>query len=398
MSRSLDLDVVGVIEGTDKSSSVKSSWDYLRHYQRIFDRFREQPINIIEIGVASGSSLGVWKLLFSRARIIGVDISPSCKRFEGDRVTIEIGSQDDPEFLARLCADYPPTIIIDDGSHRSDHMIYTFERMFPSLLPGGLYVVEDIALHFGPGATKWRGLGEQLPQDYFLHIARSCMARSLQNADDWGSARYHFQNVDVIEFFKGAAVIRKCMPRRDVDGAMEFADEYRHGREPDADVNLRLSQFILKHGGSPDRAEAEIRAALGIAGETPTLLKCYAIVCERQGRLSEAVAMAERGAQTGQDGDLWFLSGNLRSRQGDHIGAVRAYQQASTLVPTHPFYALQLSYALERVGILPEALTAARQALTAGAGTQDEGQLRARVDEISKKVDARGLSVAREES
>jgi len=54
-----DLDIIGVLEGTDKSSSVSSAWDYLRHYQALFAPWRDQPINFIEIGVGRGASLNL---------------------------------------------------------------------------------------------------------------------------------------------------------------------------------------------------------------------------------------------------------------------------------------------------------------------------------------------------
>src|SRR5215469_13685137 len=93
----IDLDMIGVLEGTDKSSAVAGCWDYLRHYQPLFAPWRDEPINVIEIGVAHGSSLSVWKNYFSKANIVGVDINPDCKRYELDRAIVEIGSQIDPD-------------------------------------------------------------------------------------------------------------------------------------------------------------------------------------------------------------------------------------------------------------------------------------------------------------
>jgi len=82
------LDVVGFLEGTLKSSA----WaNILRHYERHFAELRHSDIEILEIGVNTGSSLAIWKQYFTKARFIGVDINPTCRRFEGDRVKIEIG-------------------------------------------------------------------------------------------------------------------------------------------------------------------------------------------------------------------------------------------------------------------------------------------------------------------
>ena len=41
-----------------------------------------------------------------------------------------------------------PLIFIDDGSHRWDDQINTFENMFTKLKPGGFYVIEDIDTSF----------------------------------------------------------------------------------------------------------------------------------------------------------------------------------------------------------------------------------------------------------
>src|SRR5579875_965319 len=72
------LDVAGYMEGTAKSSR----WvDILRHYERHLSEFRDLDIEILEIGVDTGLSLQLWKNYFTRARFVGVDIQPTCKRF-----------------------------------------------------------------------------------------------------------------------------------------------------------------------------------------------------------------------------------------------------------------------------------------------------------------------------
>jgi tetratricopeptide (TPR) repeat protein len=386
MSSKFDLDVVGVIEGTDKGSAFSFAWDYLRHYARLFDRFRDEPINVIEIGVAGGSSLKLWKAFFTRAHIVGVDIAPGCARFADDRVSIEIGSQDDPAFLARVCAKYPPTIIIDDGSHRADHIIYSFERMFPSLLPGGVYVVEDLRFHFGEEAKRWQGVLEQAAPVYFERIARSCMARSVQGAADAGTARYTAEHVDAIEFVRGALAVHKKAAARDIGPALEFADQYLRGRAPDAGAHERLSRYILKHTGPLDRAEAELRRAIELGGETASVLRVYVDVCQQQNRIPEAAAMAEKSASLSKEPEVWSLAGTLRTQHGDHAAAARAFRQAVALRPGNPGYAIRLSEALERQGNLAEALAAARQGLTAASGTPQEERLRDRVAQLRAKV------------
>jgi hypothetical protein len=70
------LDDIGILEGTDKTSL---RWDYLRQYQEIFRDFRDQEFNLIEIGVASGSSVFTWRKFFTRATIVGRPLRPDVR-------------------------------------------------------------------------------------------------------------------------------------------------------------------------------------------------------------------------------------------------------------------------------------------------------------------------------
>ena len=49
----------------------------------------------MEIGVYHGNSLKVWKDYFPNAEIYGIDIDPSCKKFEDERTKIIICDQND---------------------------------------------------------------------------------------------------------------------------------------------------------------------------------------------------------------------------------------------------------------------------------------------------------------
>src|ERR1700722_7591945 len=108
------LDELGILGGTDKCSLCH---DYLRHYQRILLPLRDAVINVVEIGVDRGGSLRMWAAFFSRATLVGIDIRPQCRQYAGDRQIIEIGSQEDPDFLNNIGIQYSPTLVIDDGSH-----------------------------------------------------------------------------------------------------------------------------------------------------------------------------------------------------------------------------------------------------------------------------------------
>ena len=118
---------------------------YFDIYERHFERFRCKSPVILEVGVFGGGSLAMWKEYFGPgARIVGLDIDPSCKVHEAEGIEVFIGSQDDPHVLDAIVAKYPSIdIVLDDGSHIMKHMVATFEYMYPKISPHGCYMVED---------------------------------------------------------------------------------------------------------------------------------------------------------------------------------------------------------------------------------------------------------------
>jgi len=77
--------------------------------------------------------------------IYGVDLDPGCKAVEEERIAIRIGDQEDRAFLRQLRDEIGEIdIVIDDGGHTMGQQITTFEEMFPGLVSGGTYLVEDV--------------------------------------------------------------------------------------------------------------------------------------------------------------------------------------------------------------------------------------------------------------
>ena len=52
----------------------------------------------VDIGIENGGSLFIWKKFFPKAKIIGIDLNPDCKKFEKDGFIIEIGDQNSIKF------------------------------------------------------------------------------------------------------------------------------------------------------------------------------------------------------------------------------------------------------------------------------------------------------------
>src|SRR5688572_2278160 len=73
--------------------NVINKWKhYFEIYERHFARFRDRDVTLLEIGVSGGGSLELWRGYFgSKARIVGLDINPDCKRFESPGTRVVIG-------------------------------------------------------------------------------------------------------------------------------------------------------------------------------------------------------------------------------------------------------------------------------------------------------------------
>lgn len=126
---------------------------YFDIYTRYFERYRDRPITMLEIGVYRGGSLRMWKKYFHPdSTIVGIDVDKSCQAHEiaEQNVFVRIGSQADPAFLARVDAEFGPfDIILDDGSHKTHHQIVSFGALFrDALKDGGCYMVEDVHTNY----------------------------------------------------------------------------------------------------------------------------------------------------------------------------------------------------------------------------------------------------------
>ncbi|MEV5568130.1 class I SAM-dependent methyltransferase, partial [Streptomyces sp. NPDC052196] len=143
-----------------RSDKWGENW-FAAHYEKHFEKYRDQRVKVLEIGVggfeapdAGGESLRLWKSYFHRGLIYGMDIFDKSPLTRPRMRTVQ-GDQSSPASLtavARSIGDLD--VIIDDGSHISEHTITSFRALFPLLKPGGIYVVEDVQTSYWPG---WNG-------------------------------------------------------------------------------------------------------------------------------------------------------------------------------------------------------------------------------------------------
>jgi cephalosporin hydroxylase len=161
-----------IFDGLPKSSD---KWDpyfeiYERHVGRALQNLmtKKRPLTFIEVGVQKGGSLDMWSQYFRREQdlvpvnVIGIDVDPECAKLTYDDayINVEIGDQGNPEFWDSFSNRVGfIDIFVDDGGHYMDQQILTFEKVFPLLSVGGVYICEDCHTSYMSG--NGGGLGRK---------------------------------------------------------------------------------------------------------------------------------------------------------------------------------------------------------------------------------------------
>ena len=200
----------------NKQGRTIDKWvHYIPVYERYLSQYRGTSFSMLEIGVFQGGSLELWREYFgSQATFFGIDINPECAgRVEAPN-QVRIGSQADPEFLKRVVGEMGGIdVVIDDGSHISEHQRVSFDTLFPLLAEGGLYIIED--LHTAYWRETWNG-GYRRPGTA-IEVSKSLIddmhhwyhGRDLQLAfGDKVSAVHMYDSIVVIEKGAGAPPVR----------------------------------------------------------------------------------------------------------------------------------------------------------------------------------------------
>lgn len=109
-------------------------------YNEVFSWFdRKAPLDILEIGIQRGGSLCAWQDYFPKAKITGIDIGDVVKpEYRRDNITYIFQDVKNTNLEGEF------DIIIDDGSHLLEDIIYSIKTYSPKLKKGGVMIVEDV--------------------------------------------------------------------------------------------------------------------------------------------------------------------------------------------------------------------------------------------------------------
>lgn len=127
--------------------------NYFSIYDLALRSSSESALTVVEIGVANGGSMQMWRqLLGPEARIIGIDLNPAIEvlKSEGFEVLVaDMGLDEGWERLSHLTGGAGSIdVLIDDGGHTNAQQIKALGKGLAMVRPGGFLVIEDLHASF----------------------------------------------------------------------------------------------------------------------------------------------------------------------------------------------------------------------------------------------------------
>lgn len=210
------LDQIGRSRGTDKASHIH---DYLSFYAEKFEPIRYESFVLFELGVFHGASVQMWADYFPNAQIVGIDYDPNARQYESERISILIGNAGEESFLRSIVERHGrPRIVIDDASHRWDHQILSLQTLFPLVVPGGQFVIEDIDTSFEKHLLNapFQGESQISAIDYVYKLARCLVGDAALGSEKPYDAFIAncYRHVHSIEFYRRLALVNKRVTPR----------------------------------------------------------------------------------------------------------------------------------------------------------------------------------------
>lgn len=167
--------------------SDKAFLGYLPAYLRIAADLGPSA-RVLELGVYRGESLRLWQALFPYGEVTGVDSDPASSWPAGTvPVLADVTSPSLPELLGEAY-----DLIVDDSIHYGEVSRTAFDTLWPLLVPGGYYVIEDWYVGIPNGGPAGENLYPAYHGDSMVTMVQSLllMLDSRKSEADEISYRY----------------------------------------------------------------------------------------------------------------------------------------------------------------------------------------------------------------
>ena len=162
-----DLTKLANYHHSDKGTTADSKHGFTEIYDQFFSNFRNEKVNILEVGIYNGASLRMYYDYFPNAEvIIGADIQ-DLWQFQNDKIKLKVLDQSDADDLETFVedSDIKFDIIIDDGSHHMKDQQITFYWLSKLLKDGGMYIIEDLHTSLAENGLHLYGKDLEIAED-----------------------------------------------------------------------------------------------------------------------------------------------------------------------------------------------------------------------------------------
>jgi hypothetical protein len=173
--------------------------NYFPIYVDLFSQLVNTECTFIETGILNGGSLFMWrKWLGEKARIIGVDLNPSAKKWEQHGFEIYIGDQGDPKFWLDILPKIGSfDVLLDDGGHQSFQQIVTLVEAIKFGKNSSLIVIEDtVSSHLDEFSKFHRN------NSFLEYAKRSTDILSSRNSELWPGQYPVKRNKQIIDLYE----------------------------------------------------------------------------------------------------------------------------------------------------------------------------------------------------
>ena len=194
---------------------------YTQVYHRWLAHAREQRMRMLEIGLYNGGSLRMWRDYLPNTVLHGIDIDARTLAYqdEVDNAQVRLVDQGDAAaleaFVAELGGNYD--FILDDGGHTMVQQIVSFEVLWPQVMPGGIYAIEDLGtsyyLDYGGGDLRDPSTAVDYAKDLVDAVNREHLMRApgqVRTAVDPIAMAKLRRDVASVHFHPGIALIVKA--------------------------------------------------------------------------------------------------------------------------------------------------------------------------------------------
>lgn len=201
---------LGLKYGADKASDTH---EYTKVYPTYFEKFRDKPLSLIELGTFKGASCNMWEEYFTHpdAKLVGYDhLEERVTKYlpKGPRWTGVQGDQWDVEKLCDIATYGPWDIVIDDCVHGALPQQYTFEAFWPHIKSGGVHVIEDI--NFSSYNPRWYvSRVQEGPMTILPYLNTLLDELLIADSKGKGFSGKYFTDIAFIHFYKHVAIIGK---------------------------------------------------------------------------------------------------------------------------------------------------------------------------------------------